>query len=141
MEEIEIAILITIVFIKFLCMTMVIIILKNYHPEETIIYDLCRIAEEAIFDNEQRGSMEKIEKFCDKEFIKVNEDEYLKFLKEYPRNWEQNFFMDWLDTYDFLRADPTAEAFKKLEQSLIARKYLGYDEIKYYIINAEHDED
>lgn len=34
-------------------------------------------------------------------FEEVDEYTYFDYLKNYPRKYEHNFFMDWVDSYDF----------------------------------------
>lgn len=57
--------------------------------------------------------------------VEVSEDEYIAFVKSYPRELEGNFFMDWYDLYDF--------SLDKYPYCCVARKYFGYGEFKYYI--------
>lgn len=71
-----------------------------------------------------------------KQFKKVDEGTYKKFLKDYGVDkWEQNFFMDWLDTYDFSLASGKYEkgTAERLDECIIAREYCGVGGIEYYI--------
>lgn len=71
-----------------------------------------------------------------KQFKRVDKETYTKFLKDYGVDkWEQNFFMDWLDTYDFSLASGKYEkgTDERLDECIIARKYCGCGGIEYYI--------
>ena len=70
------------------------------------------------------------------QFKKVDKETYKKFLKDYGVDkWEQNFFMDWLDTYDFSLASGKYEkgTAERLDECIIARKYCDCGEVEYYI--------
>lgn len=72
------------------------------------------------------------------EFKEVSKEEFLSFLKTYPRNIISDFFMDTVSYNDFELAD-------KWPYSIIATKNLGYfstteDEDTIYRICVNHEE-
>lgn len=69
---------------------------------------------------------------------RVTEEEFNKFIQEYPRELESNFFMDWEDYYDFNGKSP--KDLGELYSYKVARKYFGWYGKEYYI-KEEVDED
>lgn len=70
------------------------------------------------------------------EFVMVDKSIYMQFLRDYStqRRIEQNAFMDWVDTYDFSLVDADVDFQSKLQPCMIARKYVGCEKHKFYIL-------
>lgn len=61
----------------------------------------------------------------------VSKEEFETFIKNYPRKLDCNFFMDWLEYYDFPCADFKPKNLEELYSYKVARHYLVNE--KYYI--------
>ena len=71
----------------------------------------------------------------EREFKKVTKEEFESYIKNYPRKLEANFFMDWLDYYDFPSENYEPKDFDDLDSYNVARHYSGMGGEEYYILN------
>jgi len=73
-------------------------------------------------------------------FKKVTKEEFEKFIENYPRPLERNFFMDWLDFYDFPN-DIQPKSLEELYSYKVARIFrCGYEDDEFFI-EAEREEE
>lgn len=64
----------------------------------------------------------------------VTREEFESFIKNYPRKLKSNWFMDWLEYYDFPSKDYKPEDLDDLYSYQVARHYCNvYGDDKYYI--------
>ena len=64
---------------------------------------------------------------------KVNRAEFDDFIVNYPRPLERNFFMDWLEYYDFPE-NVEIHSIEELHSYCVAREYCGpWDDSEQYI--------
>lgn len=68
-----------------------------------------------------------------KNMKQVSREEFEAFIKNYPRKLEKNFFMDWLDYYDFPSSDYEPKDLEDLYLHKVARCHFDYGEKEFYI--------
>ena len=72
------------------------------------------------------------------EMEKVTKEEFERFIKDYPKPLETNFFMDWLDYYDFPK-DFKSNSLEETYSHKVARHYFGYGYEEYYILKGDKE--
>lgn len=68
-----------------------------------------------------------------KRMKQVSREEFETFIKNYPRKLAKNFFMDYLDYYDFPSDDYQPKDLDDLYSHKVARYYNSYGETSYYV--------
>ena len=73
---------------------------------------------------------------------KVSREEFEAFIINYPRKLEKNFFMDWLDYYDFPSRDYEPKDLEDLYSYKVARYYCDpYGTLEFYIKDKENEDE
>lgn len=71
---------------------------------------------------------------------KVTKQEFDEYIKNYPRKLDSNYFMEWLDYYDFPSEDYHPKDLEDLYSHKVARHYMNpWGEDEYYIEEKEND--
>ena len=71
----------------------------------------------------------------------VSREEFEAFITNYPRKLEKNFFMDWLDYYDFPSSDYEPKDLEDLYSYKVARYYCSpCGTLEFYIKDEENKE-
>lgn len=72
---------------------------------------------------------------------RVSEKEFISFIENYPRKLKSNYFMDWLDYYDFPSSNYEPKDLVDLYSYKVARCYYNpYGAKEFYIENIEEGE-
>ena len=74
----------------------------------------------------------------EREFKKVTKEEFETFIKNYPRKLESNFFMDWVDYYDFPSENYEPKDWDDLDSYKVARHGGMYGD-EYYVLNEVNE--
>lgn len=69
-----------------------------------------------------------------KNMKQVSREEFETFIKNYPRKLTTNFFMDWLDYYDFPSDNYHPKDLDDLYSHKVARYHNQYGQESYYIL-------
>ena len=71
---------------------------------------------------------------------KVTKEEYDAFIENYPRKLKSNFFMDWIEHYDFPYEPSEPMELEELYSYKVARHFLAYDGKDKYYIKSENED-
>lgn len=70
----------------------------------------------------------------EREYKEVTKEEFETFIKNYPRKLKSDFFMGWLDYYDFPSENYEPKDLDDLFSHKVARNYCGMGGDEYYVM-------